>query len=102
MPTFDFTDEDTKAEWTNTLSACSFKWMQIIIDVKQNELNRVQSEMSLVQKELMEQQGLPGYSDLDTQHSKRSDKLERGAISTKKEKRSRDQLDYDTHKVYIW
>lgn len=58
--------------------------------------------MTLIQKELMEQQIMPGYVDLDSQLNKRLDKLERGVISTKKDKRTRDQLDYDINNVYIW
>lgn len=76
--------------------------MNIIIDFKQKELNRIQSEMALIQKDLIAQQQAPDYANLDGQLNKRLDKLERNVISTKNDKRTRDQLDYDTNKVYLW
>lgn len=75
--------------------------MRIIISVKQKELDRVQNEMITIQKELADHQSKPGYAELDGQLNKKLDKLERSVISTKKDKRIRDQLDYDTH-VYTW
>lgn len=102
FPTFEINEEETKLEWTNTLSACSFKLMRIIISVKQKELDRVQNEVTTVQKELADHQSKPGYAELDDQLNKKLDKLERSVISTKKDKRIRDQLDYDTNNVYTW
>lgn len=68
-------------KWTDTLSACSFKLMTIIMDAKQKELNGVQEDMALIQKELISSQSMPGYAELDSQLNKRLDKLERGVIS---------------------
>lgn len=58
--------------------------------------------MALIQKELKEQQTMPSYIELDGQLNKKLDKLERGVISTKKDKHTRDQLDYYKNNVYIW
>lgn len=102
FPTFEINDEEIKSEWTNTLSACSFKLMRIIISMKQKELDRVQNEISTIQKELADHQLKPFYAELDGQLNKKLDKLERSVISTKKDKRIRDQLDYDTNNVYTW
>lgn len=99
FPTFEFPDEDPKLEWTNTLSACSFKLMKIIIDSKQKELDRVQMEITEIQKELATSQSTPGFLELDNQLNKKLDKLEKEVISTKSEKHIRDQLDYDTNNV---
>lgn len=38
FPTFEFHNDEYKKEWTNTLSACSFKLIQIIIDSRTEEL----------------------------------------------------------------
>lgn len=102
FPTFEFTDEESKLEWTYALSTCSFKLMNIIIASKQKELDWVQSEMALIQKDLTAQQGAQEYASLDGQLNKRLDKLERNVISIKNDKRIRDQLDYDSNKIYIW
>lgn len=76
--------------------------MRIIIDSKQKDLDHLQGEMALLQKELAEQQHMPNYADLDSHLNKRLDKFERSVIFMKKHKHTRDQLGYDKDKVYIW
>lgn len=54
--------------------------------------------MSVIQKELLIQQNLAGYSQL----SKRLDKLEKEVMVTKKDKITRDRIDYESNNVYTW
>lgn len=102
FPTFELTDDILKSEWTDALSNCSFQLMKIIVDFRQKDLDHLQGEMVNVQKELAELQHMTLYAELDSQLTKRMDKLEREVIANKKDKKNRDQFDYDTGKVFSW
>lgn len=55
FPTFDLCNNVLKKEWTDALSACSFKLMRIIVRSKKIDLDRIQGKMSSIQKELSAQ-----------------------------------------------
>lgn len=76
--------------------------MKIIVKSKKIDLDRIQGEMSTIQKELSAQKDHVSFLELDGQLSKRLDRLEKGVITTKKVKLIRDRIDYENNSVCTW
>lgn len=102
FPTSELFDDQLKKEWTDTLDTCSFKLMDILISSKKKELEVLQTDMSLVQKDLTILQTHTGFSELDGRLNRRLDKMEKSVIDSKKGKMARDKNDYESNKVYTW
>lgn len=83
----------------DTLTTCSFKLMWVIVSSKTKDLERLQSEMSAIQKE---SQSDIRFAEFDTRLNFRLDKLERDVIAGKKIKLNRDCIDYESNAVYTW
>lgn len=58
--------------------------------------------MSTIQKDLTSLQTHPEFANLDGKLNKKLDKLEKYVIDTKKGKQTRDCIDYESNKVYVW
>lgn len=95
-------DDNLKKEWTDTVSACSLKLMDIIISLQKKELDLLQAEMSIIQKDLSTLQNHNGFSELDGRLNIKLDKMEKNVIENKKCKMTRDRIDYESYNIYIW
>lgn len=99
-PTSDLFNDQFKKEWTDTLDTCSFKLMNILIASKKKEVEKLQSDMSSIQKDLTALQTHTGFTDLDGRLNKKLDKMERSVTDSKKGKMARDKDEYESNKVY--
>lgn len=102
FPTFDLHNDKYKTEWTNALSDCSFKLIQIIIDSRTEELTQLRDDISVIQQSLTPLQQHKDFTGLDTRLNKNLDRLEKSVISGKNDKLARDHMDYENSNVYIW
>lgn len=102
FPTSKLFNDDFKKEWTDTLSSCSFNLMGVLIKSNQKQIEKLQTEVSIIQKELTSLQTHPDFMELDGKLNKKLDKLEKYVIDTKKGKKTRDCIDYESNSVYVW
>lgn len=65
FPTFELFNDNYKKEWPNTLSVCSFKLIQIIIDSRTEKLAKLEEEIITTQKDLTPLQQHKDFVDLD-------------------------------------
>lgn len=104
-PTFELFDDDLKKQWTDTLSACSCGLMRIIILSKTKEIEKLQSEISVLQQKIKTSARcgeVCEFSHPNKYVNKKMDSLEKEIIAGKKEKIMQYKLDYDKNNVYIW
>lgn len=102
FPTSDLFDENFKKEWTDTLDTCSFKLMEILIASKKKETEKLQLDISAIQKDLTTSQTSKGFAELDEKLNRKLDRMEKAVIDTKKGKMARDKDDYQGNSVYTW
>lgn len=102
FPSSELFDDTLKEEWTNTLSICSLKLMDILVRSNQKSIDKLQMDMASLQKELTPLQSHTEFSTLDGNLNKRLDKLEKSVIDTKRGKMNRDNTDYESGRVYVW
>lgn len=100
LPTFELFDESLKKTWTDTLSACSFALIDIIITSKKREMEVLQQEILDLQQALKLLQSATQFEDFDSCLNEKLNRLEKEIISRKK--KFRDKIDYDTKNVYVW
>lgn len=90
------------AQWQSTLSDCSFKLMELIIQYEQQSLADLREEVSKTQQSLTAYAHHPDFIEMDNKLKNNLAKLETIIIQIKQSKFNRDYVDYTTNTVYNW
>lgn len=102
FPAFTDVSKDFVEAWNDTLSACSSKLMELIIDLHAKRHTVIQSDIKEVQTKLLNLEAKSDTADLLNDIKYRVQKLETDVKRNKREKFLRDKRDYELNRVYDW
>lgn len=102
FPAFSDISKDFVESWNNTLTACSSKLMELIIDFHTKRHCLIQSDIKRIQLELLNHEAKTDTAELLNEIKYRVNKFEAEVKRTKREKFLRDKRDYELNRVYDW
>ncbi|OCT80132.1 hypothetical protein XELAEV_18026942mg [Xenopus laevis] len=102
FPAFSDVSKDFVEAWNNTLSLCSSKLMELIIDFHAKRHTVIQSDIKEVQFKLLNLEAKSDTAELLNDIKFRVHKLETDVKRNKREKFLRDKRDYELNRVYDW
>ncbi|OCT68826.1 hypothetical protein XELAEV_18040125mg [Xenopus laevis] len=102
FPAFSDVSKDFIEAWNNTLSLCSSKLMELIIDFHAKRHTVIQSDIKEVQLKLLNLEAKSDTAELLNDIKFRVHKLETDVKRNKREKFLRDKRDYELNRVYDW
>ncbi|OCT97489.1 hypothetical protein XELAEV_18009716mg [Xenopus laevis] len=101
FPTFPVEDENFTLQWNETLSNCSFKLIDMLIDYKKAQLFEVKKEVSEQQDKIEQSKGVEGFAKFEALLKIKLKKEEDETVNIISRKFSRDKMDYEVGKVYV-
>ncbi|OCT57153.1 hypothetical protein XELAEV_18003898mg [Xenopus laevis] len=102
FPAFSDISKDFVEAWNSTLSACSSRLMELIIDFHTKKHSLIQSDIKEVQLELLKYEAKVDTAELLGEIKQRVNKCETEVKRIKREKFLRDKRDYELNRVYDW
>ncbi|KAJ1110080.1 hypothetical protein NDU88_007435 [Pleurodeles waltl] len=102
MPIYDDMDEDLVNEWCQSTEGCSFKLMKTLTKHSKQKMELQMVKIEMIMKELEKSKDAENVKDLLNKMEKFLQKYEEEIMERKTRKFTRDRLDYQHVRVYIF